>query len=238
VIFSLKINPLPTKFIVFSGGGGLVSRRQVVKVVPGLNTFEIDDVPAAFDPRTATVELINAPAGVEIVQLNVKRPDKLIMSQFIQREKSAATNIINAATDLRGQNREKIIQMIESTHYRSYEDVLASFTAILSSKVDAEIDLDVRYFVEDARIKWEPSIHISLDKDAKTASIEGFIMVMNNSDFTYPQCELGFAEFELEHQPDDAGGYLNKLQDEQTAQNIVPQSKMMPNLKRMKSFIK
>jgi hypothetical protein len=234
----LKINPPPTQFIVFSGGGGLVARRQIVKIVPGLNTFEIDDVPASFDPRTATVELMNAPASVEIVQLNVRRPDKSIMNQFIQREKAAATNIINAATDLRGQNREKIIQMIESTHYRSYEDVLASFTAIISSKVEKEIELEVRYFVEDARIKWEPALHISVDKDAKTATMEGFIVVMNNSDFTYPQCELGFAEFELERQPDNVGGYLNALQAEQAAQNIMPQSKMMPNLRRMKSYVK
>ncbi|MBN2152371.1 MAG: hypothetical protein JW839_13045 [Candidatus Lokiarchaeota archaeon] len=233
----MKINPPPVQFIVFSGGGGLVSRRQVVKIVPGLNTFDIDDVPAAFDPRTATVELLNAPAGMELVQLNVKRPDKSIMNQFIQREKGAATNIINAATDLRGQNREKIIQMIESTHYRAYEDVLGSFTAIISSKVEKEVDLEVRYFVEDARIKWEPSLHISIDKDAKAATIEGFIVVMNNSDFTYPQCELGFAEFELERQPDESGGYLNELQEEQAAQNIVPQSKMMQNLRRMKNLV-
>jgi hypothetical protein len=230
----MKINPPPTKFIVFSGGGGLVSRRQVVKIVPGLNTFEIDDVPAAFDPRTATVELLNAPAGIEIVQLNVKRPDKSIMNQFIQREKSAATNIINAATDLRGQNREKIIQMIESTHYRSYEDVLGSFTAIITSKVEKDIELEVRYFVEDSRIKWEPSLHISVDKDA---TMEGFIVVMNNSDFTYPQCELGFAEFELDRQPDESGGYLKELQAEQSVQNMVVQSKMLPNLKRMKNLV-
>ncbi len=234
----MKINPSPTQFIVFSGGGGLVFRRQIIKIVPGLNTFDIDDVPASFDPRTATVELLNAPASVEIVQLNVKRPDKSIMNQFIQREKGAATNIINAATDLRGQNREKVIQMIESTHYRSYEDVLGSFTAIISSKVEKEVELEVRYFVEDARIKWEPSLHISIDKDAKTATMEGFIVVMNNSDFTYSQCELGFAEFELERQPDESGGYLFDLEEEQEAQNKVPQSKMMPNLMRMKSFVK
>nr|MDO8116261.1 hypothetical protein [Candidatus Sigynarchaeota archaeon] len=233
----MKINPPPTKFIVFSGGGGLVSRRQAVKVMPGMNTFDIDDVPASFDPRTAAVDVIDSPAGVDIVQLDVKRPDKSIMNQFIQREKNAASNIINASTDLRGQNREKIIQMIESTHYRSYEDVLASFKAIISSKVEAEIELEVRYFVEDARIKWEPSLHISIDKDARTATMEGFIVVMNNSDFTYQQCELGFAEFELERQPDDFGGYLNDLEGEQAQQNIMPQSKMVQNLKRMKSLV-
>src|SRR5271157_2037101 len=234
----MKINPQPTKFIIFSGGGGLVFRQQEVKVSPGINTFEIDEVPAAFDPKTVTVELLNAPEGesIELVQIDVKRPDKNIMNQFIQREKSAATNIINASTDLRGQNRDKIITMIESTHYRAYEDVTASFSVILSSKVDATIDLGIRYFLEDARIKWEPSLHISMDQDTGQASLEGFILVMNNSDFAYPQCELQFAEFELERQVSDRG-YLQDLEEEQSAQNAIPASRMVQNLKKMKSLL-
>ncbi len=79
------------------------------------------------------MDLIGASEDIEIVQIDVKRPDKNIMNQFIQREKSAATNIINAATDLRGQNRDKILSMIESTHYRAYEDVPRIF------KRDSEI---------------------------------------------------------------------------------------------------
>lgn len=232
----MKINPQPTKFIIFSGGGGLVFRQQEVKVTPGINTFEIDDVPAAFDPKTVTVELVNTPEGVDLVQIDVKRPDKNIMNQFIQREKNAATNIINASTDLRGQNRDKIVTMIESTHYRAYEDVLATFSVILNSRVDATIELEIRYFLEDARIKWEPSMHISMNYDSGEASLEGFILVMNNSDFTYPQCELQFAEFELERAVSEAG-YLHDLEEEQTAQNVIPASKMVQNLKRMKSLL-
>ena len=45
----MKINPPPVKFTIFSGGGGLVIRRQQVQLSPGINTFEIDEVPAAFD---------------------------------------------------------------------------------------------------------------------------------------------------------------------------------------------
>jgi len=232
----MKINPQPIKFIIFSGGGGLVFRRQSVKLTPGINTFEIDEVPAAFDPKTATVELIDAPESIEVVQLDVKRPDKTIISQFMGREKTAATNIINAAADLRGQSREKIIQIVESTHYRSYEDVVGSFTVIINSKITTTIDLEIRYFLEDARIKWEPSVHIALDQTSGEATLEGFILVMNNSDFTYPQCELQFAEFELAQAVSEAG-YLENLEAEQSAQNVVPQSQMVKNLKRMSRIL-
>lgn len=232
----MKINPQPVKFIIFSGGGGLVYRRQSVKLTGGINTFEIDEVPAAFDPKTATVEIMGAPDGVEVVQLDVKRPDKTIMNQFMGREKTAATNIINAAADLRGQSREKIIQIVESTHYRSYEDAIGSFTVIISSKKDVTVDLEIRYFLEDARIKWEPSLHIALDQATGEATLEGFILVMNNSDFTYPQCELQFAEFELARAVPETG-YLDNLEEEQAVQNVVPQSQMVKNLKRMKTLL-
>ncbi len=211
-------------------------RRQSVKLTGGINTFEIDEVPAAFDPKTATVEIIGAPDGVEVVQLDVKRPDKTIMNQFMGREKTAATNIINAAADLRGQSREKIIQIVESTHYRSYEDAIGSFTVIISSKKDVTVDLEIRYFLEDARIKWEPSLHIALDQATGEATLEGFILVMNNSDFTYPQCELQFAEFELARAVPETG-YLDNLEEEQAVQNVVPQSQMVKNLKRMKTLL-
>ncbi len=232
----MKINPQPVKFIIFSGGGGLVFRRQQVKLTPGINTFEIDEVPAAFDPKTATVEVIDGLDGVEVIQLDVKRPDKTIMNQFMGREKTAATNIINAAADLRGQSREKIIQIVESTHYRSYEDAIGAFTVIISSKKDVTIDLEIRYFLEDARIKWEPSLHIALDQATGEATLEGFILVMNNSDFTYPQCELQFAEFELARAVPETG-YLDNLEEEQSVQNVVPQSQMVKNLKRMKTLL-
>ncbi len=233
----MKINPQPVKFIIFSGGGGLVFRRQSVKLTAGINTFEIDEVPAAFDPKTATVEIIDAPDGVDVMQLDVKRPDKTIMNQFMGREKTAATNIINAAADLRGQSREKIIQIVESTHYRSYEDAIGSFSVIMSSKKDVTIELEVRYFLEDARIKWEPSLHIALDQVTGEATFEGFILVMNNSDFTYPQCELQFAEFELARVVNEEG-YLNALEAEQNAPACLPQSQMVKNLKRMKTLLK
>ncbi|MHA1895354.1 MAG: hypothetical protein ACTSX4_12715 [Candidatus Helarchaeota archaeon] len=44
----MKINSLPVKFIIFSGGG-LLERVQKVHLTPEFNEFEIENVPASFD---------------------------------------------------------------------------------------------------------------------------------------------------------------------------------------------
>ena len=195
----MKINPTPTQFIIFSGGGGLIEREQKVHVVPGLNTFDIENVPAAFDPSTTMVYF---PAeekladSITLQQVDVKRPDKKIVENFIQREQNAAKNIIANATDLRGENRELILQLIESANYRRYEDMQGTIIVTLDSDRDQELTLGIKYFIEDARIKWEPSMHVELDEETQTATIESYILVMNNTDITYPKCKVGFAEFE------------------------------------------
>lgn len=232
----MKINPPPTKFIIFSGGGGLIERIQKVELVAGLNTFEIEKVPAAFDPSTTMVFFPDKDDGVILQQIEVKRPDKRIVENFIEREKQAANAIIQNATDLRGANRDMIIQLIESAHYRRYEDMVGTIIISLESKTDQEISLGLRYFLEDARIKWEPSLHISIDKEGGTATIQGFILVMNNTDLSYPRCELGFAEFETECTLSEEG-YLDDLLVEQEAQNVMPRNRMMQQVKRLKKVM-
>ena len=233
----MKINPRPTKFIIFSGGGGLVERVQKVHLSQGVNRFDIENVPAAFDPSTTTAYFPGHASDVSIMQIDVKRPDKRIVENFINREKNAASSIIQNATDLRGDNRDQIISLIESAHYRRYEDMSGTIVIALESKVEQEISLGIRYFLEDARIKWEPSLHITLDENTGTATIEGFILAMNNTDMNYPQCEVQFAEFEMESTAEDEG-FLYDLETEQVAQNILPQNRMMKKLNRMKNLLK
>ncbi|MHA1368871.1 MAG: hypothetical protein ACTSRA_04010 [Promethearchaeota archaeon] len=234
----MKINPQPTKFIIFSGGGGLIERIQRVKVIPGINKFDIENVPAAFDPSTTSV-FFDDDAGEDItlLQTDVKRPDKRIVEKFINREKNAATAIIENATDLRGSNRDQIVQLIESAHYRRYEDMSGLIIVTLEAKTEREINLGIRYFIEDARIKWEPSLHVSLDESTKTATIEGFILVINNTDISYPTCEVAFAEFEMEMTVGEEG-YLADLESEQEIQSIIPKNRMLQQVKRMKHYLK
>lgn len=231
----MKINPTPTQFIIFSGGGGLLEREQKVHVQPGLNTFDIENVPASFDPSTTMVffpEEESIAETITLQQVDVKRPDKKIVENFIQREKNAAQNIIENATDLRGENRELILQLIESANYRRYEDMQGTIIITLDSKIDQELTLGIKYFIEDARIKWEPSVHVEIDEDSQTAKVESYILVMNNTDMTYPKCKLGFAEFETKNiAPEE--GYLDDLAMEQAVQSKIPQNRMMQKMKKI-----
>lgn len=233
----MNINPIPKRFIIFSGGGGIMERVQRVRLSTGINTFEIENVPASFDPSTATAFFGEEPEGVNILQVDVKRPDKQIVENFISREKTAASAIIQNATDLRGANRDQIIELIESAHYRRYEDMRGTLTVTIESRNECEAMLCVRYFLEDARIKWEPSLHLSIDENSGTATVEGFILAMNNSDINYPRCEVEFAEFEMQYTPGDEG-FLNDLANEQVAQSVMPRNRMMKQMKRLKSLVK
>lgn len=234
----LKINPPPSKFIIFSGGGGIVEREQRVHLLSGLNRLEIDDVPAAFDPSTTTVYFPDQNVeGVTLLQIDVKRPDKFIVNNFINREKNAANAIIQSSSDLRGPNRDQIIDLIESAHYRRYEDMAGTIAVSIESKVEQEISIGIKYFLEDARIKWEPTLHIKVDEDTNLATVDGFILVMNNTDTSYSQSDALFAQFEFEKTDIADRGFLDNLETEQQAQNVMPQNEMMRNLKKSKHIM-
>jgi len=233
----MKINPPCKKFIVFSGGGGLIARSQVVEVPAGKTIFEISEVPASFDPNTTTVELLEIEGEVELSQTDVRRPDKRIVDSFIQREKTASDAIIKASTDLRGTNREKIIQICESAYYRRYEDMIGNITISVRAKVPSKFTLQINYFVEDSRIKWKPAIHVNIDKVTKKANIEGYIMVMNNSDFSFENVECEFAEFEVVSEVGEEG-FLDDLEMEQAVQTKMPKARMLQNINRMRTLLK
>lgn len=232
----MKINSPPTKIIIFSGGGAMIERTQSVSVVTGINKFEIDNVPAAFDPSTTTVFFPKSVNDISLAQVDVRRPDKRIVENFIKKEQTAASTIIQSATDLRGNNRDLIIQLLESAHYRRYEDMPGTIIVSIEAKSAQDIILGVRYFLEDARIKWEPSLHIKIDEKKGTANIEGFILAMNNTDVSYPPCEVAFAEFDMKTQVTDTG-YLEDLGMEQQAQSNMPTPRMMQKVAKMKNLL-
>jgi len=47
------------------------------------------------------------------------------------------------------------------------------------------------------RIKWDTTLQVNINDDGNTAEIEGFIVVDNQTGFSYENVELGFAIFEL-----------------------------------------
>ncbi|MFX1296176.1 MAG: hypothetical protein ACFFD2_15165 [Promethearchaeota archaeon] len=195
-------------------------------------------MPASFDPNTTTVELLDITMGeVELSQTDVRRPDKRIVDSFIQREKTASDAIIKSSTDLRGTNREKIIQICESAFYRRYEDMLGIINISVNAKVPSKFTLQINYFIEDSRIKWKPAIHVNVDKKTKQAHIEGYIMVMNKTDFSFENVECEFAEFEVVSEVGEEG-FLNDLEMEQAVQTKMPKARMLQNINRIRTLLK
>jgi hypothetical protein len=233
----MKINPPCKRFIIFSGGGGLIVRSLSVDVPAGRTVFEVNEVPASYDPNTTTVEILNIKGKASLVQIDVRRPDKRIMDMFINREKTASDSIIQSSTDLRGGNREKIIQICESAYYRRYEDMTGSISISIDAETPSQFTLQIKYFMEDSRIKWKPTIRVNIDDEKKKANIEGYIMVMNNSDFNFENVEFQFAEFDLIQEVGEEG-FLSGIETAQAKQTLMPETKLLQNLKRVRKFIK
>ncbi|GAB4312117.1 MAG: hypothetical protein Kow0069_12770 [Promethearchaeota archaeon] len=233
----MEIKPRHERLVVFSGGGGLVVRSQTVEVPAGRTTIEIVDVPASFDPSTTSVDLLDVEGAVALVQVDVRRPDKRIMDAFIQREKTASDVIIRSSTDLRGDNRERIISICESAYYRRYEDMEGFVAVTVDAKVPSRFKLRLRYFLEDSRLKWRPSVHVRVDKATKKATVEFHAQIMNNTAFAYEDVEVQLAEFELEREVGEEG-YLAAIEAEQAVQTKMARPNMLRRLKRVRALLK
>ncbi len=233
----MNINPPCKKFIIFSGGGGVVFRAMEIELPSGKTILNVADIPASFDPNTTTVELGNVNGDVNLIQIDVKRPDKRISDMFIEREKTASDAIIQSATDLKSSNREDIIEICESAYYRRFEDMKGGMKIIIHAEKQSTCTLEIKYFIEDSRIKWKPTIQVEINEQTKKADIEAYIMVMNNSDFNFENVDLQFAEFELEREI-GYDGFLTEFANEQAMQTEMPKAKLVRNLRKMKTFIK
>jgi hypothetical protein len=179
-----------------------VIRKQKIKITPGMNYFEIMDVPASYDPEQVIAELEGENLNnVKITQLSLKLPDRTIVNMVIQRERNASNNIISSATDLRAESRKEILAICESAYYRQYEDMLGELDITVQSDIKGEITLSIKYFFNDTRIRWKPGVQVDLDVKNNNARIIGYINVDNNSDLLLENVELKFAEFDLAETP-------------------------------------
>ena len=197
----MLIDPKVKSLIIFNGGGGIVQREMKLSLNQGSNEFQIQNVPASFDPNSADIRLeyIN-PEDKEIISLQqtiVSLPERNNAQQIIDREKSAANSIISYAIDFTREMRQKVSGICEASSYRTYADMIGTFNFIINAKKESEIIVKILYFVNDVRIKWETNLQINIQNDGKTAEIEGFIVVNNQTGFSYENVELGFAIFEL-----------------------------------------
>ncbi|MHA1298567.1 MAG: hypothetical protein ACTSO9_03890 [Candidatus Helarchaeota archaeon] len=213
-------------------------REQKVRITPGKNMLEVEEVTASFDPDTITVEIKSEQQNrVNLVQVSVNLPDRTISNMVISREKTAANNIITNAADLRAESRKQILAICESAYYRQYDDMVGELIIIVQSEIEAEIELSIKYFFNDTRIRWKPGLQVDLDENNK-ATIIGYINVDNNSDFLFENVELKFAEFELESIPsDEFAGVENEEEAEYTQKAMPTKQRILKQVKRLKNVL-
>ena len=201
MIFIL-IDPKVKKLIIFNAGGGIVEREMKLTLVQGANEFQIQNVPASFDPNSADIQLhYISPEDKEEITLQqsiVTLPDMKNSQQIIEREKSAANSIISYAIDFTREMRERISTVCEASSYRTYADMNGTFEFIINcTRKEGEVIVKILYFISDLRINWQTSLQVNISDDGNTAEVEGFIIVDNKTGFSYENVELGFAIFEL-----------------------------------------
>jgi len=241
----MLIDPKVKKLDIFNGGGGIVKREIRLTLNQGINKFEIANVPASFDPNSADIKLeyIN-PEDKDIIALQqtiVSLPDRNNSNQIIDREKAAANSIISYAIDFTREMRETVSNICEASSYRTYADMIGTFDFIINAKREGEIIVKINYFVNDIRIKWETTLNVNIDSD-NNAEIEGFIVVNNQSAFTYDDVELGFAIFEiptdatLDFPPLNAPNVQQMYYENEEVQQALPR-KVMKRTQRLKNLM-
>ena len=207
----MLIDPKVKSLTIFNAGGGIVEREIKLQVQSGINEFKIENVPASFDPNSADIKLEHTnPEDIELITLQqtiITLPDYNNSQQIIDREKSAANSIISYAIDFTREMREKVSNICEASSYKTFADMKGTFDFIINSTKEGEIVVKILYFLSDLRIKWDTTLQVNINEDGKTAEIEGFIVVDNQTGFTYENVELGFAIFELPTSASDPMDY-------------------------------
>ncbi|MFX0066030.1 MAG: DUF4140 domain-containing protein [Candidatus Hermodarchaeota archaeon] len=190
----MKINPPHNRFIIFSGGGGLVLREQTIKLSAGRNIIEILDVPSSFDEDTVSVELEGSEA--ELIQIVVKKPDRRFVEDAMQRERQASERILSESVDIRTELREELLTICEGIRSYRYEDSFSELIITIDAKKEEMGKIMISYFLDDGRIWWTPSIQVDIGENDKEARITGYILVENQTTLNFEDVELGFVEFE------------------------------------------
>ncbi|MBD3194861.1 MAG: hypothetical protein GF317_07395 [Candidatus Lokiarchaeota archaeon] len=197
----MLIDPKVVRLVIFNAGGGIVEREIKVSLQQGSNQFEIQNVPASFDPNSADILLeYLQPEDQQkftLQQTTVSLPDTQTSNQIIDREKSAASNIISYSIDFTREMRERITRLCEASKYRTYSDMKGTFNFIINAKDEGEVKVKILYFIKDTRIRWNTTLQVNIDDSGKEAELEGFLIVNNQTGFSYDNVQLNFAIFQL-----------------------------------------
>ena len=131
----MLIDPKVKSLVIFNGGGGIVEREMKLSVQQGINEFEIQNVPASFDPNSADIKLEHITQEdkelITLQQTIITLPDYNNSEQIIDREKSAANSIISYAIDFTREMREKVSSICEASSYKTFADMKGTFNFII-----------------------------------------------------------------------------------------------------------
>lgn len=186
------INPPITSFVVFSGGGGLISREATIALGKGNNKVTIREIPASFDPETFIVDVDDS--RVKLKEFIIKKPNRQYVEDNLKREGNCAKKLINESIEI-GTRRKEILEICEAVSLRTYIDEEVYLVIWLETPEDIEIKLRLSYFIDDTRFKWKPTIIVELDENWDKCHIKGFIAITNESEKRFDEVEVSFADF-------------------------------------------
>ena len=195
----MEIEPEISEFAVLSGGGGLIYRQAKVKLEKGETKLFIKGIPASFDPETFLVELKGK--GIKLQEIIIKKPTRQYVEDNLRREAESAQNLIQASVDL-GERRKEIIEICEEVSMRTYLDEEVYVAVMVKAANAINADLDISYFIDDARFRWKPTITVEAQPDKDTVRIQGFIAINNDGALHFKDIEVSFAEFSKDMKED------------------------------------
>ena len=188
----IEINPKIKSFVVFSGGGGLITRKIILNLNKGINEITVNDVPASFDPDTFVVDFNSD--KIKLQEFVIKKPNRKYVDDNLKREGNCAERLISESIEL-GTMRPKILEICENVSNRTYIDEEVYLVIIAEAEADIEISLAISYFIDDARFKWKPTIIVELDENWENCKVKGFIAISNESANRFDEVDVSFADF-------------------------------------------
>ncbi len=189
---AIEINPKINNFVVFSGGGGLITRKISLNLIKGINEITVKDVPASFDSDTLVVDFNSD--KVKLQEYVIKKPNRKYVDDNLKREGDCADRLISESIEL-GTMRPDILEICENVSNRTYIDEEVYLVVIADAEVDIKISLTISYFIDDARFKWKPTIIVELDENWENCKVKGFIAISNESANKFEDVDVSFADF-------------------------------------------
>ena len=187
-----EIDPPIENFVVFSGGGGLITREMDIDLQQGKNQITVREVPASFDPETFVIEFDDP--RVELSEFVIKKPNRQYVDDNLRREGACAQRLIEGSMEL-GRARPQILEVCEAVSLRTYIDEEVYLVVWLQAPAKMSGKLTLSYFIDDVRFKWKPTLIVELDEDWESCRVKGFIAITNESARRFDDVEVAFADF-------------------------------------------